>query len=81
MPKIICEGVQNKGFGADAVVTGMQIGRKKMPRYVDADDEIRKWCGHMESHFCNNVMITKNSTGSPNVIYCSSQNIGERKDN
>ena len=39
MPKIICKGAQNKGFkGADAVViTGMQIGGKKMPRYIDAE--------------------------------------------
>lgn len=42
MPKIICNGAQNKGFGADAVTAGMQIGKMTMPRYIDADklDEI-----------------------------------------
>ena len=44
MPKIICKGAQNKGFkGADAVViTGMQIGGKKMPKYFE-EKELREW--------------------------------------
>jgi len=37
MPKIICTGAQNKGFGRDAITTGMQIGGKKMPRYTDIE--------------------------------------------
>ena len=37
MPKIICKGSQNKGVGRDAITTGMQIGGKKMPRYIDAE--------------------------------------------
>lgn len=37
MPKIICKGAQNKGFGADAITTGMQIGGKKMARYIDRE--------------------------------------------
>lgn len=38
MPKIICRGAKNEGFCADAVTTGMQIGGKKMPRYIDAEN-------------------------------------------
>ncbi len=57
MPKIICKGSQNKGFGRDAVSTGMQImqiGGKKMPRYIDADEVFKQAVKFRETYdgFC-----------------------------
>lgn len=64
MPKIICNGAQNKGFkGADAVViTGMQIGRK---RYIDAEklkDEIRKEFPALGDRIAINAIINSQPT-------------------